>query len=192
MNAFGARMGYILGLTVAIPLLIFIVNFFFLKGNNLSEKQIDDYIQNSEIITIDIPKDAIYTHEQFTPKLRRGNSGAFLHMHTFYSEAYQKHFVLVTFTDFEKNDQVRLKIILFKNIKTTAHVNKKQLASAEYGTAQKPIPIFPLDLLETNGQSAHPDNQKFFHLSDTTYRLYVQYYLNRFIEKEDIEKLFKK
>ena len=52
------KIGYILGILVVIPLIIFIVNTFFLKGNNLSEEAIDNYIQNSETITIDVPKDA--------------------------------------------------------------------------------------------------------------------------------------
>ena len=65
------KIGYILGILVVIPLIIFVVNTFFLKGNNLSEEAIDNYIQNSEIITVDVPKDISYTHEKFTPKLGR-------------------------------------------------------------------------------------------------------------------------
>jgi hypothetical protein len=86
MRKFGAKMGYIIGITIAIPLLIFIVNFFFLKGNNLSEEQINDYIQNSEIININIPEDAVYAKKQFMPKLSRGNSYAYFKTYTFYSE----------------------------------------------------------------------------------------------------------
>jgi hypothetical protein len=113
-------MEYIFGITIAVPLVIFIVNFFFFKGNNLSEEQINDYIQNSEVITIDIPKDAINKDEQFTPRLRRGSSSAFLCTFTFYSEAHRKYFALICFTYFEKNDDVRLSTFRFKDAKITA------------------------------------------------------------------------
>ena len=191
MKKFGAKMGYIIGITLVIPLIIFIANAFFLKGNNLGEEQIDTYIRDTETITIDVPKDALQENIQFTPKLKRRNSYAFLKKITFYSETYQKYFTLVIFIYFEKNDDVRMKTILYKDIKITARVNKKQLVSPQYGTEQKPIPIFPLDLLETKGQKAHPDNQRFFHLSEPMYRVYVQQYLNRFTSKDDIEELFR-
>jgi len=191
MKKFGAKMGYIIGITLVIPLIIFIANAFFLKGNNLGEEQIDTYIRDTETITIDVPEEAVYENKQFMPRLNRGNSYAFFKTFTFYSETYQKYFTLVTFTYFEKNDHIRISTFRLYDVKITARVNKKQLLSPQYGTEQKPIPIFPLDLLEKNGIEAHPDNQRFFHLSESMYRVYVQQYLNRFTSKEDIEELFR-
>ena len=184
-------MGYIIGITLVIPLIIFIANAFFLKGNNISDEQIDAYIQNSKIITIDIPKDATNEYTQFIPKLKRGSSSAFLYTHSFYSEIHRKYFALIIFIYFEKNDNIRQNTFWHKDVKITARVNKVQLLSPQYGTKEKPVPIFPLDLLEVKGLKAHPDNQRFFHLSEPMYRIYVQQYLNRFTRKEDIEELFK-
>ncbi|UYW73767.1 hypothetical protein OFY05_21185 [Pseudocitrobacter faecalis] len=48
--------GYVFGAFVIMPIIIIIINMFFFKGNNVTQEQITNYINDSKMIEVYIPE----------------------------------------------------------------------------------------------------------------------------------------
>ena len=78
------KLGNATGLIIGIPLFILIINFLFIRGNNPEEEEINTYIKNSIIDTIEI-KATFPKGEQYIVGVnRRGRPSAFLFKYPFY------------------------------------------------------------------------------------------------------------
>ncbi len=88
------KMGYIIGLLLGIPLLIFCINFLFFRGNNPTETQVKEYINQSIIDTIKLSPNVERSSTQYIVGLsRRSQPSAFLYKYFFYSEKYKNIFL---------------------------------------------------------------------------------------------------
>ncbi|MGE8434505.1 hypothetical protein [Chryseobacterium joostei] len=199
----GSTFGYILGLIVGIPLFALGVNHFFFQGNNATYIEVNTYLQNSKIETFNVDKWVGEGSEQYIVALQRGSNSAFLEWFTFYEPRYKKYFNLYMFTYLEDNQQgsQRTEIAGYfdRNIKFTASVNQEQLDNSKYGSKENPVPVWPRDLLEYDGeeksvtQDSKINNQiKRFHVKPEINAIFIQQYLSRFMPKDEYKAMFKK
>lgn len=183
--------GYIIGMLLGIPLFIIIVNFLFFRGNNPTKEQVNKYITNTIIDTIQVPKDNVYEKKQYIKGIsRRGRPSGFMLRYLFYSLKYQKHFSVITFMGFERNR--RFPIFLSGPLIITARINKTQLANPLYGTKEQPLPVFAINLIESEYAGSEKDAKKIFNVSDTVNFQFVEQYLKHFMPKKEFKTTFKK
>ncbi|MEB3752870.1 hypothetical protein [Acinetobacter sp. MD2(2019)] len=194
----GSAIGYIIGLVIAVPLFAWGVNYFFFKGNNAEETEVNYYLNNSKIETFTIDRWLKNDYKQYIVGLQRGaNSGA-LYWYTFYDDNSKKYFNLYMFDYFEGNHQGRNRIDFIysvdKETKFTAYVNQDQLKNPKYGSKDNPLPVWPRDLLEYNGKlnESIELESKTFHVSPETNAIFIQQYLSRFMPKEEYKEMFEK
>lgn len=219
MKEIAHGLGYLIGALVIIPLIIWIANTFILVGNDASEQQVKEFINNCYMDTItSIPETILIsdddefndyfadkiedfkkrpyayteeTSEQYWARLSRGNSTGFMYSYTFYSNKYKKYLSVKTFDITDKYD-TRYRDIIFGNNPTfTALINKDLLADSSYGTQKKPLPVFPRELIDIGGSKSWlEEEKKWFYISDTLNFIFVREYLNHFLPKEDFKKMF--
>jgi len=192
----GALFGYVLGVVVVIPLLVIAFNFLFLAGNRDADKYVDQYIDNSKVIEVFLPKGEISSKsELYTDELGK-KAHTSLNKFTFYSPIYEKHLVLLTFRGFDfakfpngkgsyDRNEGRTQIAYGGNIDITARVNNIQWDNPNYGTEDNPLPIFAI----TRIGKTYGENEDFT-VSDKTNRIFVYQYLKRFMPKEEFKAMF--
>ena len=77
-------------------------------------------------------------------------------------------------------------------------INKDQLNNPDYGTKDKPIPIWPIELLEYGNTDLSIESRRTkelkerIDLSPEATRLHIGEYLNYFMPKEEYKKMFNK
>lgn len=193
--------GFILGLTVGIPLLIIIINFLFFRGNHVTPEQIKKYINDSSIIEVFIPRGIKRNYKVYYPKLSRGNNSKVIYRHTFYAEQYQKYLMLVSFAGFDYSDVFngdksysRCRVI-GRGGYFLVRANQAQWNDPAYGTAKNPMPIFGVEII--GREEGKPKDirsirqtKEQFDVSDEINVLFVEQYLDHFITKAEFNKLF--
>jgi len=195
----GAVFGYALGVVVVIPLLIVAFNFLFLAGNRGADKYVDQYIGNSKIIEVFLPKkEMILDSKLYRDRLSQGSGDSYTSLVTlsFYSNVYEKYLVILTFTGFDfakfpngkgsydRNDG-RIQIAYGGNINITVRVNNTQWDNPNYGTEENPLPIFAIAVI--NGDES---DVRVFDVGDKTNRIFVFQYLKHFMPKEEFKAMF--
>ncbi|ECQ0215079.1 hypothetical protein FZS96_22845, partial [Salmonella enterica] len=56
MNYINKGIGYAFGVFVVVPVVIYVVNFLFFHGNKVTQEQVTQYINDSRIIEVFIPR----------------------------------------------------------------------------------------------------------------------------------------
>ena len=191
-----ANWGYIVGVTVGVPLLVIIVNFLFFRGNSEAPRYTDIYISNSDIITLTVPPppDFESDYKVYYPKLQRhGNGTKVFRQIVFYSSEYRKYFSIISFelgTNTTSSHVLRRKITGY-NITFRARVYPLQLNGENYGSRKKPIPVFPINLIAINGWIGGIEHaEKDFNVNNAENRAYVEQYLTYFVDKKEFKRLF--
>jgi len=202
MKQIGARSGYVFGMVLGVPLVAFIFNFFFLSGNRAGDKEVAQYLNRSKLETFTVDKWLDEGNEQYTVALQRGSNSAFLEWYTFYDKRYQKYFNLTTFDYLEPNQQGSLRSDFLYGVVTTttftAYLNQQQLSNPEYGTKEKPIPVWGKELLIYNGKDNttsdidyYNNKVEIFYVKPETNELFIQQYLSRFMPEDEYKRMFK-
>ncbi len=220
MKGTAHALGYLIGIVVVIPLIMWVANTFILTGNDANDKQVKEFINNCYTDTIPSIPETVYisdinkefndyfadkiedfkkrphaytkkTSEQYWARLSRGNSTGFINSYTFYSDKYKKYLSVKTFDITDKYDTRYRDIIFGENPTFTVRINKDLLADPSYGTQEKPLPIFARELIDTSAGGADEQHKEWFYISDTLNFIFVREYLNHFLPEEDFKKLFK-
>jgi len=197
-----AGFGYAIGMLIVVPLLIWGANYFFYSGNRVSEKQIQQYIENNIIEVFPVnKKDRLDDgYILYRRKLQRRSGGlATYWWRLFYDENYKKYFSLITFGYIHNSDRQRNFIMEdTDNATYKILINKDQLNNPDYGTKDKPIPIWPIELLEYGNTDLSIESRRTkelkerIDLSPEATRLHIGEYLNYFMPKEEYKKMFNK
>lgn len=110
--------GYVFGAFVIMPIIIIIINMFFFKGNNVTQEQITNYINDSKMIEVYIPEaeyddavdeDAFHrgdetkkNYESYRIGVSKKHSAyKTIHRFIFFSKKYNKYLALLTFDGFD-------------------------------------------------------------------------------------------
>lgn len=202
-------LGYFLGATFGAAVLFFIISFIFLRPRNVTDSQVNKFIENSDRILInfvplitsfDVPVPDERLGRNTLNKITYFSNRNMLYVnadaYTFFSKELNKYIrtysisetgnmsgVIIDFGDKEK-DKNKWPDMYF-------YYNKVQNADPSYGTIDKPLPILHFRSANPALRSMRQNNKD----SDPVYlkRVYeenVKLYLQYFIEKEDFKKLF--
>ncbi|MCS2160471.1 hypothetical protein MUU47_04895 [Scandinavium sp. H11S7] len=184
--------GYTFGMFIGIPLLIVIVNILFFRGNQVTPKEVSEYISNSNAIEVTIPMGATRFSEVYYPKLTQGNNLKIFFRITFYSSRYHKYMELITFSGYDfrgeyhyDNNRTR-NIVINSGGEFLVRTNKAQWSDPAYGSEANPVPVFGVKVIESG--TGEPDVE--FDVPDNLNRIFVEQYLDHFLSKEDFKKLF--
>lgn len=203
--------GYLIAGLILLPLLIFIVNNFFFKGNEINENIIKNYLENSVNLPVVIdleankPKytiedlknnkeDGTFGYEIYTAFLSRGGGKIYIDKLTFYAKEYEKFFT-IRLTNM--GDQFNLfEVIQHLNNKVIITVNKDDINNIKFGTRDRPVPVFkvvgdgkPLLIDRTvNGKTTYEN----LDITQKEYENSVSTHLKYIMTKEEFKERFEK
>lgn len=201
-------LGWIIGSCILGPLLLLLFNLLFMGDNKAAIAYADEYIQDSDTITVEIPHTNFLElkHETFTTAFARygGDSNVKIYCTaTFYSKTYQRYLSLVTFdgynicciTDLKGNKHVwdaelsRFDIIDGRenDIIVLARVNRVQWNDPLYGTKENPMPFFWKRTLS----DYNPEMEFVATITDEINNIFVREYLSRFLPKKEFMRLYR-
>lgn len=220
-NYIDKGIGYAVGIFIVIPATTFIINFLFFQGNNVTQEQVTQYINNSKVIEIFIPRvlmpgvrtgDSIDQNimensskldtESYRMKLTQVDNIKRINRFIFYSKKYNRYMMLINFDGFDYGGPLNLDLndgrnrVIFSGKYFMVHINNKQWGDISYGSEKKPVPIFGITLSGRGYENFNPqllaDDRKLSNVSEGMNRIYVEQYLNFFLPNDDLEKLSNK
>lgn len=197
-------LGYILAITVIMPIVLYVISFLFFKGNRNSDADTESYINNSVFIDIDFSPDQKISRDSkvYMSKLGMKNNTKVYNSYIFYSEKYHKYFNLISFNNIEYTNVnestatdkniIRNSMLISDNKIIKVRVNNNQWDNPDYGTKEKPLPIFINEIIEVNGRRDHlEDYTNYFNVNDDTNRKFVDQYLRFFMPEDEFKSTFR-
>ena len=191
--------GWFLGVGF-VAILLAIGNLIYTCTRNNGEKYAQQYIDESEYVTLHIPegaKDVSYGPGSImigvlmnsTERIRTDSI-------LFYDSIYKKHFCVFVIEP-ERRETVRQGEIVVKDIcyrKTIkARINKYELNSPRYGSKENPVPVLDYDYDLQRLRSAYDDMEYEYAFSRPAYyKRAVELYLTYMMSKEEFKERFEK
>ena len=191
--------GWFLGVGF-VAILLAIGNLIYTCTRNNGEKYAQQYIDESEYVTLHIPegaKDVSYGPGSImigvlmnsTERIRTDSI-------LFYDSIYKKHFCVFVIEP-ERRETVRQGEIVVKDIcyrKTIkARINKYELNSPRYGSKENPVPVLDFDYKIAHFQN--DKNSKYYEYAFSRpayYKRAVELYLTYMMSKEEFKERFEK
>jgi len=185
-------LGYTLGVFIGFPLILVAVNFLFFRGNQVTQKEVGEYIANSKIIEVRVSAGITPVWDVYYPKITQGNNVKVIIRVDFYSPEHHKYMELITFDGYDfrgeyhyDNNRTR-DVIIYSGGNFLVRANQVQWNDPAYGTEANPVPVFGVKVIN----SGTGDSQVAFDVPDDLNRIFVEQYLDHFLSKEDFKKLF--
>ncbi|MFT4292126.1 hypothetical protein [Enterobacter sp.] len=220
-NNIDKGIGYAVGVFIVIPVIIVIINFLFFQENKVTQEQTTQYINDSKVVEIFIPRvfmsgvrpgndidknimenSSKLDTESYRMKLTQGDDIKRINRFIFYSKKYNRYMMLINFDGFDYGGPLNLDLndgrnrIIFSGKYFMVHINNKQWGDISYGSEKKPVPVFGITLSGRGYENFNPqvlaDDRKLSDVSERMNRIYVEQYLNNFLPSDDLEKLSKK
>ena len=192
-------MGWFLGVGL-VAMLLAIGNLIYTCTRNDGEKYAQQYIDESEYVTLHIPegiKDVTYRAGSImTGVLMNSTERIRTDSILFYDSIYKKYFCVFVIEP-ERRETVRQGEIVVKDIcyrKTIkARINKYELNSPRYGSKANPVPVldFDYDLREFRGIYYGKEYEYAFS-RPAYYKRAVELYLTYMMSKEEFKERFEK
>ena len=191
--------GWFLGVGL-VAMLLAIGNLIYTCTRNNGEKYAQQYIDESEYVTLHIPegaKDVSYGPESImTGVLMNSTKRIRTDSLAFYDKYYKKYFcVFVIEPDHRKT--VRQGEIVVKDIRyrktIRARINKYELNSPRYGSKANPVPVLDFDYKIAHFQN--DKNSKYYEYAFSRpayYKRAVELYLTYMMSKEEFKERFEK
>ena len=192
-------MGWFIGVGL-VAMLLAIGNLIYTCTRNNGEKYAQQYIDESEYVTLHIPegaKDVSYGPESImTGVLMNSTKRIRTDSLAFYDKYYKKYFcVFVIEPDHRKT--VRQGEIVVKDIRyrktIRARINKYELNSPRYGSKANPVPVLDFDYKIAHFQN--DKNSKYYEYAFSRpayYKRAVELYLTYMMSKEEFKERFEK
>ena len=192
-------MGWFTGVGL-VAMLLAIGNLIYTCTRNDGEKYVQQYIDESEYVTLHIPKgkmDVDYGPESImTGVLMNSTKRIRTDSLAFYDKYYKKYFcVFVIEPDHRKT--VRQGEIVVKDIRyrktIRARINKYELNSPRYGSKANPVPVLDFDYKIAHFQN--DKNSKYYEYAFSRpayYKRAVELYLTYMMSKEEFKERFEK
>ena len=191
--------GWFLGVGL-VAMLLAIGNLIYTCTRNNGEKYVQQYIDESEYVTLHIPegsKDVSYGPESImTGVLMNSTERIRTDSLAFYDKYYKKYFCVFVIEP-ESRETVRQGEIVVKDIcyrKTIkARINKYELNSPRYGSKANPVPVLDFDYKIAHFQN--DKNSKYYEYAFSRpayYKRAVDLYLTYMMSKEEFKERFEK
>ena len=183
-----------------VAMLLAIGNLIYTCTRNNGEKYAQQYIDESEYVTLHIPegaKDVSYGPESImTGVLMNSTERIRTDSLAFYDKYYKKYFCVFVIEP-ESRETVRQSMIVVKDIcyrKTIkARINKYELNSPRYGSKANPVPVLDFDYKIAHFQN--DKNSKYYEYAFSRpayYKRAVELYLTYMMSKEEFKERFEK
>ena len=190
-------MGWFLGVGL-VAMLLAIGNLIYTCTRNDGEKYVQQYIDESEYVTLHIPegiKDVTYRAGSImTGVLMNSTERIRTDSILFYDSIYKKHFCVFVIEP-ESRETVRQSMIVIKDIdyrKTIrARINKYELDSPRYGSRENPVPVLDFDYNLQEFRDAYYGEQfKYAFSRPAYYKRAVELYLTYMMSKEEFKERY--
>ena len=192
-------MGWFLGVGL-VAMLLTIGNLIYTCTRNDGEKYVQQYIDESEYITLHIPegsKDVSYGPESImTGVLMNSTERIRTDSLAFYDKYYKKYFCVFVIEP-ESEETVRQSMIVVNDIRyrktIKARINKYELNSPRYGSKANPVPVLDFDYKIAHFQN--DKNSKYYEYAFSRpayYKRAVDLYLTYMMSKEEFKERFEK
>ena len=183
-----------------VAMLLAIGNLIYTCTRNDGEKYVQQYIDESEYVTLHIPegaKDVSYGPESImTGVLMNSTKRIRTDSLAFYDKYYKKYFCVFVIEPesretFRQSEIVENDISYRKTIK--ARINKYELNSPRYGSKANPVPVLDYDYDLQRLRSAYDDKEYEYAFSRPAYyKRAVELYLTYMMSKEEFKERFEK
>ena len=192
-------MGWFTGVGL-VAILLAIGNLIYTCTRNNGEKYAQQYIDESEYVTLHIPegaKDVSYGPESImTGVLMNSTERIRTDSILFYDSIYKKYFCVFVIEP-ERRDLGRQSSFVEDDIsyrKTIkARINKYELNSPRYGSKANPVPVLDFDYDLQRLRSAYDDKEYEYAFSRPSYyKRAVELYLTYMMSKEEFKERFEK
>ena len=192
-------MGWFLGVGL-VAMLLTIGNLIYTCTRNNGEKYAQQYIDESEYVTLHIPEgkmDVDYEPESImTGVLMNSTERIRTDSILFYDSIYKKYFCVFVIEP-ERRDMGRQSSFVEDDIsyrKTIkARINKYELNSPRYGSKANPVPVLDFDYDLQRLRSAYDDKEYEYAFSRPDYyKRAVELYLTYMMSKEEFKERFEK
>ena len=193
------NMGWFIGVGL-VAMLLAIGNLIYTCTRNDGEKYVQQYIDESEYVTLHIPegiKDVTYRAGSImTGVLMNSTKRIRTDSLAFYDKYYKKYFCVFVIEP-ESRETVRQGEIVVKDIcyrKTIkARINKYELNSPRYGSKANPVPVLDFDYNLQKFRDAYYGEQfKYAFSRPAYYKRAVELYLTYMMSKEEFKERFEK
>ena len=193
------NMGWFIGVGL-VAILLAIGNLIYTCTRNNGEKYAQQYIDESEYVTLHIPegiKDVTYRAGSImTGILMNSTERIRTDSILFYDSIYKKHFCVFVIEP-ERRDMGRQSSFVEDDIsyrKTIkARINKYELNSPRYGSKANPVPVLDFDYDLQRLRSAYDDKEYEYAFSRPAYyKRAVELYLTYMMSKEEFKERFEK
>ena len=189
--------GWFIGVGL-VAMLLAIGNLIYTCTRNNGEKYAQQYIDESEYVTLHIPEgkmDVDYGPESImTAVLMNSTERIRTDSILFYDSIYKKHFCVFVIEP-ESRETVRQSVIVIKDIdyrKTIkARINKYELNSPRYGSKANPVPVLDFDYKIAHFQN--DKNSKYYEYAFSRpayYKRAVELYLTYMMSKEEFKERY--
>ena len=192
-------MGWFTGVGL-VAMFLAIGNLIYTCTRNDGEKYVQQYIDESEYVTLHIPKgkmDVDYGPESImTGVLMNSTERIRTDSILFYDSIYKKYFCVFVIEPERRNlgrqsSFVEDDISYRKTIK--ARINKYELNSPRYGSKENPVPVLDYDYDLQRLRSAYDDKEYEYAFSRPAYyKRAVELYLTYMMSKEEFKERFEK
>ena len=191
--------GWFLGVGL-VAMLLAIGNLIYTCTRNNGEKYVQQYIDESEYVTLHIPegsKDVSYGPESImTGVLMNSTERIRTDSLAFYDKYYKKYFCVFVIEP-ESEETVRQSMIVVNDIRyrktIKARINKYELNSPRYGSKANPVPVLDFDYKIAHFQN--DKNSKYYEYAFSRpayYKRAVDLYLTYMMSKEEFKERFEK
>ena len=189
--------GWFIGVGL-VAMLLAIGNLIYTCTRNNGEKYAQQYIDESEYVTLHIPEgkmDVDYGPESImTAVLMNSTERIRTDSILFYDSIYKKHFCVFVIEP-ERRKTVRQSMIVIKDIdyrKTIkARINKYELNSPRYGSKANPVPVLDFDYNLQEFRDAYYGEQfKYAFSRPAYYKRAVELYLTYMMSKEEFKERY--
>ena len=181
-----------------VAMLLAIGNLIYTCTRNDGEKYVQQYIDESEYVTLHIPegaKDVSYGPESImTGVLMNSTKRIRTDSLAFYDKYYKKYFCVFVIEPesretFRQSEIVENDISSRKTIK--ARINKYELNSPRYGSKANPVPVLDYDYDLQRLRSAYDDKEYEYAFSRPAYyKRAVELYLTYMMSKEEFKERY--
>ena len=191
--------GWFLGVGL-VAMLLAIGNLIYTCTRNNGEKYVQQYIDESEYVTLHIPegsKDVSYGPESImTGVLMNSTERIRTDSLAFYDKYYKKYFCVFVIEP-ESEETVRQSMIVVNDIRyrktIKARINKYELNSPRYGSKANPVPVLDFDYNLQEFRDAYYGEQfKYAFSRPAYYKRAVELYLTYMMSKEEFKERFEK
>lgn len=180
--------GWLIGVLIVSPIIIFGISYLFKKKENNSKKAIPRYIEKCIEIKIQFPDKLAFRDTQYTISLMSPPQNIYK---VFFKEISMGKYLEITFFNYPEDKGLAFPSSL-RGKETLMTINKDDLNNPNYGTKENPIPVFKVreNLPDSVSKNRGEENGWNVDITDKQFKYNVEQYLTYIMPKEEFQKRF--